>query len=174
MPRSGEWLVTSNRLDQGTPREHVRIFAIHPSGRVRRLLELEEKIVMGNGGTTDFVGGAYLLSQGWHDESGSVWHIDPDLCTARRVGPPEGLVLNSPNDIVLHPESNSLLFTDPAYGFEAQGFRTTFHDVKAVWVTSAERQVEDDEWRVMHAGCTEQPNGVLVSCREWRARMAFY
>ena len=65
MPESNEFLVTSNRLKPGTADTHVRISAVHwPSGRVRQCRELEDVIVMGNGGTTDGKGGAYLLSQG--------------------------------------------------------------------------------------------------------------
>ena len=66
IPHSSEWLVTSNRLLPGTPDTHVQISAIHHlSGAVRRLDALEKAIVMANGGTSDFAGGAYLwrLSQ---------------------------------------------------------------------------------------------------------------
>lgn len=168
IPSTAEWLVTSNRLKAGTPETHVKILAVHfPSGAVRRLEALEAQIVMGNGGTTDFAGGAYLCSQGLGEHTGSLWHVDASLSVGTRVGPPEGLVLNSLNDVVLHRASGRLLFTDPAYGIEVQGFRTTFHASKAVWGVPAdpEKAAHAASWAMLNE-CHDQPNGVLLSPEE--------
>lgn len=166
IPSSSEWLVTSNRLRPGTPETYVQVLAIHhPSGAVRRLASLEQQIIMANGGTTDGAGGAYLASQGLGAVSGSLWHIDASLSVATRVGPPEGLVLNSVNDIVHHRASDSLLFSDPAYGVEVQGFRETFNASKAVWscpALSGERHADCASWHLL-SECAAQPNGVLLS-----------
>lgn len=164
MPHTQEWLVTSNRLATGTPEEHVRISAIHVSGRVRQLTNLEKEIVMGNGGTTDHAGGAFLLSQGWQEQSGAVFHLSKDL-TATRLGPPDGVVFNSPNDIVWHGASRTVLFTDPAYGYEAQGFRTTHNGRKGVWAARCDELADEPatEWAFIDVGCAEQPNGLLLS-----------
>ena len=142
MPRTNEWLVTSNRLQPNTSQTHVQISAIHyPSGTVRQLPLLEKVILMANGGTTDFAGGAYLCSQGLGETSGSLWHIDATLSSAKRVRQPEDLVFNSCNDIVLHRASQMLLFTDPSYGVEVQNFRTSYNPARAVWAVRSEGSV---------------------------------
>ncbi|EOD09401.1 hypothetical protein EMIHUDRAFT_461722 [Emiliania huxleyi CCMP1516] len=166
IPSSSEWLVTSDRLQQNTLATNVKIIALHhPSGNVRRLRALEEAIEMGNGGTTDFKGGAFLCSQGLGSVSGSLWHIDKTLSVATRLGPEAGLTLNSPNDLVLHKSSGHLLFTDPAYGLESQGFRAApFDTAKAVWAVPSHPQKCSDlaEWRRVDRRADE-PNGVLLS-----------
>ena len=117
MPASSEWLVSSDRLLPGTPETHVKLSAVHwPSGRVRALPELSKLIVMGNGATTDHQGGAYICSQGMGEQSGALWRCDPTMTQAKLVGPPEGLTLNSLNDVVVDRASGELIFTDPAYG----------------------------------------------------------
>ena len=122
---------------------------------------------MGNGATTDHRGGAYICSQGLGDASGALFHCDAALGEARRVGPPDGLVLNCLNDVVVDRQSGELIFTDPAYGLEAQGFRTTYNEVKAVWAVHPERAHDAAAWRIVKncADCAllDQPNGCLLS-----------
>eukprot|EP00854_Cymbomonas_tetramitiformis_P018943 gene18943-22635_t len=165
MPQTSEWLVTSNRLKPGTPETHVQISAVHfPTGKVRPLPHLEEKIVMANGGTCDFQRGAFLVSQGLGDVTGSIWRLDPTLSSATHIGPPEVLLLNSLNDVVVHRGSGTLLFTDPAYGFEAQGFRTTYNESKAVWgVGLLDSKYKDASSWVKLDDDECQPNGILLS-----------
>lgn len=171
IPKTSEWLVTSNRLLPGTPETHIKIIAMHyPSGAVRRLEGLEKRpdvegVVMANGGTTDFAGGAYLCSQGLGDESGSLWHIDDTLTCATRVGPPNGLIFNSLNDVVQHRNSGMLFFTDPGYGIEVQGFRTTFNPSKAVWAVYPKRCSDTNDWYKLDE-LADQPNGILLSPNE--------
>ena len=170
MPETSEWLVTSNRLSVEAE-THVKILAIHESGAVRRLRHLEDEILMGNGGTTDFHGGAYLLSQGLGDISGSIWHIDPRMERATRFGPPDGVVLNSLNDVVVHRRTGAIVFTDPAYGLEAQGFRTSYHPTKAVWAVHPSCCTCASSWTtlVKLAEDADQPNGVCLSPDEGMA-----
>lgn len=163
MPRTNEWLVTSNRLQPDTPQTHVQISAIHyPSGTVRQLPLLEKVILMANGGTTDFAGGAYLCSQGLGETRGSLWHIDATLSSATRVRQPEDLVLNSCNDVVLHRASQMLLFTDPSYGVEVQNFRTSYNPARAVWAVRSEGSVNSTDWHKLSERA-DQPNGILLS-----------
>lgn len=168
MPQTNEWLFVSDRLLPGTPETFVKILAVSPSGALRRLKHLDAKIIMGNGGTTDFAGGAYLCSQGLGDISGTLWHIDPTLSDATLVGPPEGLTLNSLNDVVVHRGSGELIFTDPAYGIEAQGFRTSFNAAKAVWSVHPSKSNEIGCWRKLSERF-DQPNGIAFSPDEQTA-----
>ena len=163
MPHTNEWLVTSNRLQPDTPKTHVQISAIHhPSGTVRDLPHLAKVISMANGGTTDFAGGAYLCSQGFGEISGSLWHIDATLSSAKRVIQPEDLMLNSVNDVVLHRASQTLLFTDPSYGVEVQHFRTSYNPTRAVWAVRSKGSVNSADWHKLSERA-DQPNGILLS-----------
>ena len=168
MPSTQEWLITSNRLLQGSEDTHVKISAISLSGKVRPLPHLSKQVLMANGGTTDFAGGAYLCSQGLGHQSGSLWHIDKEMQVATRIGPPTALTLNSLNDCVVHTKSHEIIFTDPAYGLEAQGFRSSYNETKAVWSVHPDHASEASDW-VPVAQCASQPNGVLLSPDEHTA-----
>eukprot|EP00750_Incisomonas_marina_P008056 INCI15196.1.p1 GENE.INCI15196.1~~INCI15196.1.p1 ORF type:complete len:479 (+),score=75.50 INCI15196.1:149-1585(+) len=168
IPKTAECVVVSNRLEGDSEKVHVKIVAIHyPTGRVRRLTHIEDQIVMANGGTPDGKGGMFLCSQGLGEKTGSLWHVDATLSRATRVGPPSGLMLNSLNDVVLHHGSSTLLFTDPTYGVEAQGFRTSFNSEKAVWGVNLRCAQLESSWKIVN-NCAAQPNGILLSPNEER------
>ena len=115
LPSLQLWLVTSNRLDG--PR--VRVSTIGLDGTVHDCSpQLEAAgFVMGNGGTADGQGGAFLCSQGLGTMGGSVWQLTPEAASS--TGPPcfaaERLEVrcpggvctpfNSPNDVCFHRTS---------------------------------------------------------------------
>ena len=136
IPSSREWLVTSNRLAPGTAATHVKVSAVAADGRpVRPLPEVSAAVAMANGGTSDGRGGALLLSQGLGAESGALYRISPDLSGATKLGPPDGVLANSFNDVCVHAGSGACVVTDPCYGAELQGFRTTWRPPR-VWAVA--------------------------------------
>jgi gluconolactonase len=168
IPLTQEWVVTSNRLSSSDSvddetgdiskeplKQRVIVSAIGVNGGSRSLDTLEELgLIMGNGGTSDGKGGAYICSQGLGTRGGSIWHIHgtstldtPELVVKSAplkyltkdspigiVKRDMGLDFNSPNDVVLY-KKKWLLFTDPTYGYE-QSFRTTRHLDGNIWYAS--------------------------------------
>eukprot|EP00978_Attheya_sp_CCMP212_P009946 scaffold23771_cov51-Attheya_sp.AAC.1 len=162
IPLTQEWVVSSNRLSTSETgdltteplQQRSIVSAIGVNGGSRSLDTLEEQgLIMGNGGTSDGKGGAYMCSQGLGTKGGSIWRIHgtPTLQTSELVvksaplkyltkdpigvvKPDMGLDFNSPNDVILYKEK-LLLFTDPTYGYE-QSFRTTRELNGIVWYAS--------------------------------------
>eukprot|EP00550_Attheya_septentrionalis_P013453 CAMPEP_0198303152 /NCGR_PEP_ID=MMETSP1449-20131203/56739_1 /TAXON_ID=420275 /ORGANISM="Attheya septentrionalis, Strain CCMP2084" /LENGTH=451 /DNA_ID=CAMNT_0044005637 /DNA_START=29 /DNA_END=1384 /DNA_ORIENTATION=- len=162
IPLTQEWVVSSNRLSTSKTgditkeplKQRAIMSAIGVNGGSRSLDTLEEQgLIMGNGGTSDGKGGAYICSQGLGTQGGSIWriHSTPTLQTSELVvksapfkyltkdpigvvKPDMGLDFNSPNDVVLY-KKKWLLFTDPTYGNE-QAFRTTRQLDGIIWYAS--------------------------------------
>jgi len=162
IPLTQEWVVSSNRLSTSKTgditkeplKQRAIMSAIGVNGGSRSLDTLEEQgLIMGNGGTSDGKGGAYICSQGLGTQGGSIWRIHgtPTLQTSELVvksapfkyltkdpigvvKPDMGLDFNSPNDVVLY-KKKWLLFTDPTYGNE-QAFRTTRQLDGIIWYAS--------------------------------------
>ncbi len=165
MPRTKEWLVTSNRIGNA-----CRIVALKMDGSYRFLSNLEEKVILANGGTSDGNGGAILLSQGIENQSGAMYHISADLTSCNLLAPtnpgptlasstyPPIQFFNSMNDIQLHNASGTYIFTDPAYGYLFQGFRTNHNNIPGLWhytPSTNNFKLIDQDFRA--------PNGALLS-----------
>lgn len=164
IPSTKEWIITSNRLQGESGNPHVIISAISGTGTLRQLTDLSSSIPMANGGTADGKGGAYLCSQGNNEVGGAIYHT-PDGAMASAIvsqdsvlkGGNKGVMLNSPNDIVVY-QKKWLLFTDPSYGYE-QGFRTAPQNGEFVWCASSDGQVVAP---LITTGLTK-PNGICLS-----------
>ena len=129
LPETGEWLFTSNRMDDNGPR--IKVHVLHAKSRtLTECDEVQAAVVMANGGTSDGAGGVLLCSQGMGEVGGAIYRVSPTRCSA---APLVEARFNSPNDVVLHGPTGAILFTDPSYGVE-QGFRSArHHEHEALW-----------------------------------------
>uniref|UniRef100_A0A7S2HFS3 SMP-30/Gluconolactonase/LRE-like region domain-containing protein n=1 Tax=Helicotheca tamesis TaxID=374047 RepID=A0A7S2HFS3_9STRA len=168
MPSTKEWIVASNRLKHKSGEPHVIFSAIDVKGDVRTLDNLSSVIPMGNGGTADGKGGAYLCSQGLEDVGGAIYHTadgekatavvsQSSLVTCTAEEEDKNVILNSPNDICVYKQE-WLLFTDPSYGYE-QGFRSKPQSGEFVWVASTDGKTVAP---LITSGL-HKPNGICLS-----------
>lgn len=165
IPSTKEWIITSNRLVRGNGDPHVIISAINGEGDVRQLNDLSDTIPMGNGGTADGKGGAFLCSQGTQDVGGAIYHTTSDYTTATAIVHQDiselpnkkKVILNSPNDVVVY-QKKWLLFTDPTYGYE-QGFRSKPQSGEFVWYASLDGSIVSP--LTITGLC--KPNGICLS-----------
>ncbi|OJJ51819.1 hypothetical protein ASPZODRAFT_127950 [Penicilliopsis zonata CBS 506.65] len=140
--------VTSNQLQNApgvatpaTANKHVKLFRIYDDGRQEaqeQSVKVEEVTFDGchsamlNGGVNDGDEHILLCAQGSTDPSDLSGIIRLPIPTEASAVPSKasvvvdsfyGVPFNSVNDVIVHPEDQSIWFTDPPYGFH-QGIRS--------------------------------------------------
>jgi gluconolactonase len=108
-----------------------------------------------NGNTFDYQGRQLSCQHGLR----RVARFEPDGTTTVIADKWQGKPLNSPNDIVVHPDG-SVWFTDPTYGIQGnyEGFQATPENRRAVYrvePSTAKIEIITDE--------LDQPNGICFS-----------
>ena len=138
------------------------VFSDIPNNRQMRWLEEDGHVSAfrspseySNGNTFDFEGRQLSCQHALR----RVARFEPDGTTTVIAGTWQGKPLNSPNDIVVHPDG-SIWFTDPTYGIQGnyEGFQAAPENRKAAYRVdpkTAKMDIVTDE--------LDQPNGICFS-----------
>jgi gluconolactonase len=141
---------------------HFLLFSDIPNNRQMRWIEDDGHVSAfrapseySNGNTFDFEGRQVSCQHALR----RVVRFEPDGTTTVIADKWEGKPLNSPNDVVVHPDA-SVWFTDPTYGIQGnyEGFQATSENKKAVYrvepKTAKIEKITDE---------LDQPNGICFS-----------
>ena len=153
--------------------QFVEMSLLHLSNNSVTVLRTHPPIIMANGGILDTTmasmsaGGkkppkpsssVLVLSQGNMTEGGSIVRLNLEtLAVTPLLDNWQGLQFSSPNDILVHPLSGYVFFTDPSYGYE-QGFRPTPQLGEYLWAFDP-----TDGTAMVVADGFVKPNGLALS-----------